>query len=209
MPIFVEINQYLQKLLKRGKATFISMSILTWLKKRHTTTKLSVVFVAVLYLVITASQSIPINILANAETGKGTDIFKVILTVFGVENTKGDVIALITVNNGEASKVKFLETEAFKPVSSNLSSLTLTPNPSSSGGILEYVATFPNVTVNAGDEYKACVTTTKDLELLCKIGHNSPASRPEFVDINLDEVTVSGTERLEIKEQKALIEEQN
>jgi hypothetical protein len=130
------------------------------------------------------------------------------MTVFGVENTKGDLIALVTVNNGEASKVKFLETEAFKPVSSNnLTSLTLTPNPSSSGGILEYVATFPNVTVNAGDEYKACVMTTKDLELLCKTGHNSPASRPEFADINLNEVNASGTEQLETEEQEARIEE--
>jgi hypothetical protein len=65
--------------------------------------KLSVV----IFLAIIASQSIHIN-LAYAETGKGADVFKVILTVFGVENTKGDVVAIATVNNGEASKVKFL-----------------------------------------------------------------------------------------------------
>lgn len=143
-----------------------------------------------------------------AETGKGADVFKVILTVFGVENTKGDVVAIATVNNGEASKVKFLETEGFRPVSSNLTSLTMTPNPGSSAGILEYVATFPNVTVDSGAEYKACVMTTKSLELLCKTGHNSPALRPEFVDINLDEVT-AGTELLETEEQQAQIEEQD
>jgi hypothetical protein len=137
----------------------------------------------------------------QAETGKGEDIFKVIMTIFGVENTKGDVIALVTVNNGESSKLKFLETEAFKPVSSNLTSLVLTPNPDSSAGIMEYVATFPNITVNAGDEYKACVMTTKGLELLCKTGHNSPASRPEFIDINLNEVSASGIEQLETVEQ--------
>ena len=51
---------------------------------------------------------------------------------------------------------------------------------------MENVATFPNVTVNAGDEYKACILTTKDLELICKMGHNSPAARPEFVNISLD-----------------------
>jgi hypothetical protein len=34
---------------------------------------------------------------------------------------------------------------------------------------MEYVATFPNVTVNAGDEYKACVLTTKDLELQVRL----------------------------------------
>ncbi len=111
--------------------------------------------------------------------------------------------------NGEASRVKFLETEAFKPVSSNLTSLTMTPTPDSSGEIIEYVATFPNVTVNGGAEYKACVMTTKDLELLCKTGHNSPASRPEFIDINLDEVTASGTEQLVTEEQPARIEEQD
>jgi hypothetical protein len=74
---------------------------------------------------------------------------------------------------------------------------------------MEYVATFPNVTVTTGSEYQACVMTTKDLELLCKTGRNSSASRPEFVDINLDEVTASGTERLETEEQPARIEEQN
>jgi hypothetical protein len=54
------------------------------------------------------------------------------------------------------------------------------------------VVTFPNITVNSGDEYKACILTIKDLELLCKTGHNSPASRPEFVDLSLD--TAVGSE---------------
>lgn len=124
--------------------------------------------------------------LVEAETGKGTDIFKVIMTIFGVENTKGDIVSIITVNNGEASRVKFLETEAFKPVSANLSSLVSTPGSGSEVTTMEYVATFPNVTVNTGAEYKACIITTKVLELICETGHNSPASRPEFVDISLN-----------------------
>ena len=164
--------------------------------------------VALAFLTIVASHTITIN-LAHAETGKGTDVFRVIMTVFGVENTKGDLIAMVAVNDGDVSKVKFLETEAFKPVTSNLSSLTMTPNPSSSAGIIEYVATFPNVTVNSGAEYKACVMTTKNLELLCKTGHNSPASRPEFVDINLDEPIAGGTEQLQTEEQQSRIEEQD
>jgi hypothetical protein len=169
---------------------------------------LKVVAAIVIIMITITSQNIFINSV-DAETGKGTDIFRVIMTVFGVENTKGDLIALVSVNNGEASRVKFLETEAFEPVSANLSSLTMTPTPDSNIGILEYVATFPNITVNTGTEFKACVMTTKDLELLCKTGHNSPASRPEFADINLDEVTASGTEQLETEEQEARIEGQN
>jgi hypothetical protein len=35
-------------------------------------------------------------------------------------------------------------------------------------------------------EYKACVATVKDLELICKIGNNSPAARPEFIDLSLN-----------------------
>jgi hypothetical protein len=169
---------------------------------------LKVVAAIVIIMITITSQNIFINSV-DAETGKGTDIFRVIMTVFGVENTKGDLIALVSVNNGEASRVKFLETEAFEPVSANLSSLTMTPTPDSNIGILEYVATFPDITVNTGTEFKVCVMTTKDLELLCKTGHNSPASRPEFADINLDEITASGTEQLETEEQEARIEGQN
>ena len=134
-----------------------------------------------------------IGIMANpvqAETGKGEDIFKVILTIFGIDKSKGDVVAMVTVNNGEASKVKFLDTTAFL-APSNLTTLssTLSPtttNPAAGSDIIEYVATFPNVTVDAGEEYKACVLPVKDLEMICTTGNNSPASRPEFVDLSLN-----------------------
>jgi hypothetical protein len=61
-----------------------------------------------------------------------------------------------------------------------------TTNPAAGSDIIEYVATFPNVTVDAGEEYKACVLPVKDLELICTTGNNSPASRPEFVDLSLN-----------------------
>ena len=118
----------------------------------------------------------------QAETGKGEDIFKVIMTIFEADKSKGDVVAIVTANNGEASRVKFLDTKLPNPTA-------LTPsitNPVTSGGIIEYVATFPNVTVNVGAEYKACVITTKSLDLTCTAGNNSPAARPEFVDISLN-----------------------
>lgn len=111
----------------------------------------------------------------QAETGKGKDIFKIIITIFGVDKSKGDVVAIVTVNSGEASKVKFLDTEVFQ-----------TSNRAAEAGIIEYVTIFPNITVNAGAEYKACVSTTKDLELIYKTGNNSPASRPEIVDLSLE-----------------------
>jgi hypothetical protein len=87
---------------------------------------------------------------------------------------------MVTTNNGEASRVKFLESDAPYVIPLN------TSGGETGSHLIEYVATFPNVTVNAGAEYKACVMTTKDLELICKTGNNSPASRPEFVDLSLN-----------------------
>jgi hypothetical protein len=127
----------------------------------------------ILTLVIAA---LPLNYPAQAETGKGTNVFKVIMTIFGVDESIGDVVAIVTARN-EAAKVKLFD--ASGPTVTQL-------NASEGGGLIEYVATFPNVTVNPGDEYKACVATVKDLELICKIGNNSPAARPEFIDMSLN-----------------------
>jgi hypothetical protein len=110
---------------------------------------------------------------ALAETGQGDDVFRVIMTIFGVDKSKGDVVAIVTVNNGEASKVRFLDSDIA----------------AGSGGIIEYVATFPNVTVNAGEQYQACVVPVKTLEPICTTGNNSPALRPEFADISLNATT--------------------
>ena len=82
----------------------------------------------------------------QAETGKGEDVFKVIMTIFGVDKSKGDVVAIVTANNGEASRVKFLDSEAPYVVPINSSG-----RGGSSSHLVEYVATFPNVTVNTGD----------------------------------------------------------
>ena len=122
--------------------------------------------------VSTSGAASPIQ--AQGETGKGTDVFKVILSLFDITPTTGDVVAIVTVN-GE-SKVKTFET-------SNIATNTTT-----GGGIQQYIATFPNVNVNVGDEYKACALLLADVNadsLLCKTGFNSPAKRPEFIDLSL------------------------
>ncbi|HKG87467.1 MAG TPA: hypothetical protein VKA95_04010 [Nitrososphaeraceae archaeon] len=141
--------------------------------------------VAVVMILLTFAATFKINPIL-AETGKGDDVFKVIMTIFGVDRSKGDLIAVVTTNNGEASRVKFLDSEAPYVVPLNASA-------ADSELLVEYVATFPNVTVNAGEEYKACVMTTKDLNPICSTGQNSPASRPEFIDISLNADTQQET----------------
>ena len=124
-------------------------------------------------MVITVSTSGAVGPI-QAETGKGTDVFKVILSMFDITPTTGDFAAIVTVN-GE-SKVKTFE------------SASVAVNATTGGGIQQYIATFPNVNVNVGDEYKACALLLADVNadsLICKTGFNSPAKRPEFIDISL------------------------
>jgi hypothetical protein len=144
---------------------------------------------ATVMILLTFVAIFKINLIL-AETGKGDDVFKVIMTIFGVDRSKGDLIAIVTTNNGEASRVKFLDSEAPYVVPLNASAVD-------SELLVEYVATFPNVTVNTGEEYKACILTTKDLNPICSTGQNSPASRPEFVDVLLNAATDTQQETTE------------
>jgi hypothetical protein len=131
----------------------------------------------------------------QAETGQGVDVFRVIMTIFGVDESKGDVIAIVTAKD-EAARVKLFDASGPEVVPLNASE--------GGGHLIEYIATFPNLTINSGEEYRACVATVKDLELICKTGNNSPATRPEFVDLSLNatsdgiqQTTVTATEEEE------------
>lgn len=112
---------------------------------------------------------------SSPETEK-KDIFKVIMTVQGLKHDTGDVVTIVSVN-GE-SRVKLFD---------DSKTYIHSVNAAGTGGIVEYVATFPNMTVKNGDEYKVCVLTIKDLNLICETGTNSPALRPEFKDLYLQE----------------------
>ncbi|MGA9166952.1 MAG: hypothetical protein WB053_06180 [Nitrososphaeraceae archaeon] len=136
-------------------------------------TVMSLLGVILTSLVVSGITASPVQ----AESGQGTDIFKVIMTIFGVDESNGDVIAIVTAKD-EAARVKLFDALGPEVVPLNASE--------GGGHLIEYVATFPNLTINPGEGYKACISTVKDLELICKTGNNSPASRPEFVDLSLN-----------------------
>jgi hypothetical protein len=104
------------------------------------------------------------------------DIFKVIMTVQGLDRNTGDIVTIVTVN-GESRVKLFDDSKTYIHSVNNVGA----------EGIVEYVATFPNMTVKNGDVYKACVLTIKDSNLICETGTNSPALRPEFKDLYLQE----------------------
>jgi hypothetical protein len=102
------------------------------------------------------------------------DIFKVIMTVQGLNHKTGDIVTIVSVN-GE-SRVKLFD---------DSKTYIHSVKTDGTGGIVEYVPTFPNTTVKNGDTYKACTLTIKDPNLICETGTNSPALRPEFKDLYL------------------------
>ena len=110
---------------------------------------------------------------SSQETEK-KDIFKVIMTVQGLDKNTGDIVTIVSVN-GE-SRVKLFD---------DSKTYIHSVKADGTGGLVEYVATFPNMTVKNGDTYKACVLTIRDSNLICESGTNSPALRPEFKDLYL------------------------
>ena len=104
---------------------------------------------------------------------KKQDIFKVILTVDGLGKDSGDLIAFVTVNGQSKAKLFDDTTSYFNSINSSIGGQ----------GFIEYVSTFPNMTIKTGEQYKACVLLIKDSNLICQTGNNSPAHRPEIVNL--------------------------
>ena len=148
-------------------------------------------------VILTSLIATPIKCPVQAETGQGEDIFRVIMTIFGVDESKGDVIAIVTAKDQEG-KIKLFDASGPEVVPLNASE--------GGGHLIEYTATFPNLTINSGEEYRACIATVKDLELICKTGNNSPATRPEFVDLSLN-ATSGDVEQATVAEEEEITEE--
>jgi len=71
---------------------------------------------------------------AYAESGIGKDVFKVMVSIFGVTKETGDIVATVTVNGN--SRVKSFDVDL-----ANLDPTYV--NSTQEGSIIEFVATFP------------------------------------------------------------------
>ncbi len=104
----------------------------------------------------------------NAESGEGNDVFKVVVSLFGITNSTKDVLTLVSVE--DQTKIKLFNAE----------------DPENRGqDKVGYTMTFPGVEVQDGDPYTVCTMTTDNFKIECDKGNNSPLNRPEFVDINV------------------------
>ena len=98
------------------------------------------------------------------------DIFKVIVTLYGLNTTSGDVVSFVNVDG--TTQVKTFNAAKLLPMRGN-------------NGTLDITFSFPNAIINTGAKFRACTMIVKDLNMSCEKGRNSPALRPEFVDTYL------------------------
>jgi hypothetical protein len=166
----------------------------TGIRKKQEKSALAFLSVSLLGLTATTILNITPDAFAQTtETEKKKDIFKVIMTVQGLDHNTGDIVTIVSVN-GE-SRVKLFDDTKTYIHSVNASDGT--------GGLIEYVATFPNMTVKNGDVYKACALTIKDSNLICETGTNSPALRPEFKDLYLQkEKTATSSQAAKVSDEE-------
>jgi len=106
-----------------------------------------------------------------AENGVGKEMFKVIVSIYGIKNNTGDITAIVTVDEHSNVKTFYLNKEI---------------NNLSDRNVLKFAAAFPNVTIKAGETYKACVVKLSDMQQYCHEGKNSSTKGPEFIGISLD-----------------------
>ena len=154
----------------------------------HRMIKSAVIFT----ILITIFYYATITITANsgfAETGVGKGIFKVVVSIFGITKETGDIVAIVNVDGN--SRVKTFDLNPMNP--STYSSIN--------GDVLKFVATFPDVDVESGDIYKACVVKLNDMHHFCQEHKNSSAKGSEVVEIVLDK-TIKRAEIVKMNELK-------
>ena len=103
-----------------------------------------------------------------AESGVGNDVFKIVVSLYGITKSTKDIVTIAHV--GGQAKVKLFSPEDPKTEGSDK---------------VSYVFTFPGLSVEDGERYNVCTVGAADLKLKCEHGNNSPLNRPEFVDINV------------------------
>lgn len=116
----------------------------------------------------------------TAESGVGNDVFKVVVSLFGITNSTKDIISLVNVK--DQTKVKVFNAE----------------NPEGEGeDKVSYTITFPNLNVADGEPYTVCIVSVEGFELDCQEEKNSPLNRPEFIDIDVSGQEIEGSDEEE------------
>lgn len=98
-----------------------------------------------------------------------TNMFKIDVILFGIDNKTGNVVTFINAKN---------QTEA---VSVNATDANIKHE--NSTGVAEVFFSIPNLKLKVGDKFQACSVLVKDLNLVCATGLKSPLNKTESVNL--------------------------
>jgi hypothetical protein len=98
-----------------------------------------------------------------------TNMFKIDVILFGIDNKTGNVVTFINAKN---------RTEA---VSVNATDENIKHE--NSTGVAEVFFSIPNLKLKVGDKFQACSVLVKDLNLVCATGLKSPLNKTESVNL--------------------------
>lgn len=180
----------------------LSLSLFTAATKNRPVAIITVIAIIITMLV---QSSLNVGYAQEMAVKEKEDVFKVIVTLFGVEPTTGNIVTFVTIDN--MSKVKaFDAAKYYIPIDTTESSnyAVNATHGSSNGveanGIVELNLAFPNATsIKSGDEFRVCSMVLKDLRMTCETGTNTPALRAENVDMYLDSAQFLEVEDMEGK----------
>ncbi len=98
----------------------------------------------------------------------GTDVFRVDVTVFGVNKNTGSILTFVKVDSVTSARYYNASKDDLKD----------------GNGIVDSLISFPNTTVNTGANFTACNVVLKDINMFCKTGLNVNG-RIEFIQFVL------------------------
>jgi hypothetical protein len=112
----------------------------------------------------------------NPAFAQDNEIFRVVVGFFGINITEHEddhIVAFVTVNN--ITQAKILNTTKLDAADEQ-------------DGIIQRVPfSFPNVTVNAGAEFRVCALLFQNLEDVCRRGYDSPINKVEYIGLSLQD----------------------
>lgn len=115
------------------------------------------------------AETVP-NAQNRTTTSAQVDIFRVVVSLFGVKGDTGNIVSFVKVNNLTAGKF-------FNASKENVEK--------NSTGIIETQFSFPNRTIPVGTKYEACMLKLDNLNVSCASGYNSPGPRTEIEQIQI------------------------
>lgn len=130
------------------------------------------VIACLLVTLIFATASTP-NIVKpiNAQPLDFTKNLAVYMTIFGLNDTTGQILAFVKTH------------DMIKSALVNGSQLFATNN--KTPGIAEVNFVLQNLTLKAGEQYTGCVVVLKDTKMICVADFKAPYPRPQILDISI------------------------